>query len=112
MTSRPELIWWLVVLLAFAGVMTHWLKQVIMMRGAATPGMNPIGFKTYWVTNWPQSLVALLSTSGAIAFFWESGMLTHAISYFIGYMGNSVADTIGGRVQAMINAPNLPPKDE
>lgn len=99
------IIWWLVVLLAFFGVMTHWLKQVIMMRGAAVPGLNPIGFKKYWVTCWPESLVTLFSTAGVIAFFYEANMLTHATAYFIGYMGNSMADTVGGRVQAMINAP-------
>lgn len=105
MNNGHPIIWWLVVVLALAGVLTHWLKQVVIMRSANVPGMNPIGFSAYWFTYWPQSLIALFSTAGAIAFFAEANMLTHATAYFIGYMGNSVADTIGGRVQAMISAP-------
>lgn len=105
MNNGHPIIWWLVVALALCGVLTHWLKQVIIMRGSNVPGMNPIGFRAYWITYWPESLVAALSTAGAIAFFAEANMLTHATAYFIGYMGNSMADTIGGRVQAMISAP-------
>ena len=111
MNGAREIVWWLVAVLAMCGVITHWLKQVIMMRGQAVPGMNPIGFKAYWITNWPESLVALFATAGACAFMYEANMLTHATAYFVGYMGNSMADTIGGRVQAMITAPPAPPKE-
>lgn len=105
MNGARELIWWVVILMALAGVGTHWLKQIIMMRSNSPAGLKPIGFKMYWITCWPESLVALLSTIGGIAFMHESGMLTHAMSYAVGYMGNSMADMLGGRVQAMINAP-------
>lgn len=104
MNNEHELVWWLVIIMAFCGLLSHWLKQLIVMRNNRTPGVGSIGFREYWFTCWPESLVALFSTVAAVVFFNEMGWLTHATAFFIGYASNSISESIGGRIQAMINA--------
>jgi len=98
------LVWPVVVFMAICGIATHWLKQLAMMRKESTPGMGTITARTYWVTYWPESLAAITSTAAGITLLAELNMLTHALAFGVGYMGNSMADMIGGRVQAMITA--------
>lgn len=111
MNNGHPLIWPLVITMALCGVLSHWLKQLITVRNTAGPGTS-IGLRAYWLTHWPESLFCLMSTVGGIAFFYESGMLTHAMAYAVGFMGNSMADMLGGRVQAMVNAAPMPKSSE
>lgn len=99
--------WWMVALMASMGVITHWLKQLAMTRRQAVPDMGTISLKVYWVQCWPETVAALTSTFAAIALLYDFHYLTAATAFGAGYIGNSAADLIGGRVQAMINAAPL-----
>ena len=99
--------WYLVVLMAFLGVLTHFLKMMWMSRTNTPPqGLGPIDMWTYWVTCWPETAVTVLCSIGVTMFLWELNVLTNATAFFVGYMGSSMADTIGGRLQRMIEAPH------
>jgi hypothetical protein len=102
-----EVIWPVVIGMALLGVISLWLKQIMMAQRKKVPGMTPVSIQTYWVDNWASTLFALTSTAGGLAFVDYLGMLGGkagpAIAFGIGFIGNSVADLIGGRVQSLIN---------
>lgn len=112
--ETKEIVWPLVIAMAFLGVVTLWLKQLGTARSRAVPGMAPVSLRTYWLTYWPTTLFALTSTAGGIAMldYLEllSGKAGPVLAFGAGYIGNSVADLIGGRVQSLINpgAPTSP----
>jgi len=99
---------WMIVLMTVLGVVTHWAKQVALARKQNVPGMTTLGVRGYWLTYWPESLTAATSSVAGVALMDELGYLTPAVAFGIGYLGNSAADLIGGRVQAMISAAALP----
>lgn len=114
MEPVKEVIWPAVIAMAALGVITLWLKQIMTARSSATPGLAVIGVREYWLTYWPATIFALTSTVGGIALLdyldMLSGKLGPIAAFGVGYVGNSIADLIGGRVQAMINAaPALSP---
>lgn len=115
MSDEKEIVWWLIALMSVMGVITHWLKQIAMTKRQNVPSMAPISIKEYWVTNWPETVTAFTSTIAGVALLHELGYVTPVAAFGVGYLGNSVADLIGGRVQSMINAAALPsqqkPKD-
>jgi hypothetical protein len=94
----------LIAVMALLGVLTHWMKQVALARKPNVPGMAVITLKAYWITYWPETLAAATSTAAGVAMLHELGYLTPAAAFGVGYLGNSAADLIGGRVQAMITA--------
>jgi hypothetical protein len=96
--------WTLIAIMALLGVLTHWAKQVTLARRANVPGMGVISLKDYWVTYWPETITAISSTVAGIALLHELGHVTPVAAYGVGYLGNSAADLIGGRVQAMLSA--------
>lgn len=106
--------WVAVVLMAICGVVTHWAKQIMLGRRANVPGMSAISLWDYWVKYWPETLTAVTSTVAGIALLHELGRVSPVAAFGVGYLGNSAADLIGGRVQAMLNAAtNSPtPKDQ
>ncbi len=112
MNEAKAVVWPAVILMAVLGLLTLWLKQFIGARSASSPGMAPISAKEYWIGNWPSTLFALSSVFGGIAYLdylgWLGGKLGPAIAWGVGYIGNSIADLLGGRVQAMISAAPLP----
>lgn len=91
-----------IVVMTLLGVVTHWMKQIAIAR--KSPGMAPIGVREYWLTYWPETIAAATSSVAGIALLSELGYLTPATAFGVGYLGNSAADLIGGRVQAMIAA--------
>jgi hypothetical protein len=105
--------WTIVTLMALCGVLTHWAKQVMLARRSNVPGMAVISLWDYWVKYWPETVVAVTSTVAGIALLHELGHVTPVAAYGVGYLGNSAADLIGGRVQAMLSAAtnSSPPKD-
>lgn len=115
MTTPGIVAWYAVIAMAALGVVSMWLKQIMMARSAAVPGMNPVSLRTYWLTYWPNTLFALTSTAGGLAFFDYLNLLDGkagpALAFGIGYIANNVADLVGGRVQALINAPPPTPKE-
>jgi hypothetical protein len=110
MTDPNTVAWKLVIGMAALGVVSMWLKQIMMARSSAVPGMSPVSLRTYWLTNWPNTLFAVTSTAGGIAFFDYLNMLDGkagpAMAFGIGYIANNIADLVGGRVQALINSPS------
>lgn len=99
--------WWVIILMGLLGVATHWLKQLAMARRQNVPDMGPLTTREYWLKCWPETLAALTSTFAGIALLHEVDYLSATTAFGIGYIGNSAADLIGGRVQAMINAAPL-----
>lgn len=95
---------WFLALMVLMGVVTHWLKQLVMMKKANPEGFGHITFKQYWVDHWPETLMAATSAAAAVTLLYEIEHLTAASAWGAGYLGNSAADLIGGRVQAMIGA--------
>jgi hypothetical protein len=95
---------WFLALMVLMGVCTHWLKQLVMMKKATPSGFGHITLKAYWVDHWPETLMAATSAAAAVTLLYEIEHLTAASAWGAGYLGNSAADMIGGRVQAMINA--------
>jgi hypothetical protein len=75
MEPVKEIMWAYVILMAAMGVVTMWLKQIMMARSAAVPGMSPVSLRTYWLTNWPATLFAISSTAGGIAYLEYLGLL-------------------------------------
>lgn len=112
-THTDPVAWVAVVCMALLGVVTLWLKQIIMARSTSVPGMSPVSLKTYWLTYWPNTLFALTSSAGGIVFLDYLGLLDGkagpALAFGVGFISNNVADLIGGRVQSLINA--APAKD-
>ena len=103
-----EIAWPLVIGMALLGVVSLWLKQIMTAKSSAVPGMSPVTLRTYWLTYWPNTLFALTSTCGGIAFldYMEllGGKAGPALAFGVGYIANNIADLIGGRVQSLINA--------
>lgn len=95
---------WFLALMVLLGVFTHWLKQIVMMKKANPSGFGHITLKSYWIDNWPETLMAATSAAAAVTLLHELNHLTAASAWGAGYLGNSAADLIGGRVQAMITA--------
>lgn len=93
-----------VAVMALLGVVTHWMKQVAMARKTSPTGIGMISVRDYWITYWPETIAAVTSTVAGVALLAEMGYLSPVASFGVGYLGNSAADLIGGRVQAMINA--------
>jgi hypothetical protein len=93
--EEKEIVWWVIVL---------WLKQVALAKKQNVPGMTAISLKTYWVTYWPETITAFTSTIAGVALLHELSYITPVAAFGVGYLGNSAADLIGGRVQAMMTA--------
>jgi uncharacterized membrane protein len=91
-----------IALMTVLGVITHWMKQIMLARKSAS--MTPLSVRSYWVTYWPETIAAATSSVAGVALMQELGYLTPAVAFGVGYLGNSAADLIGGRVQAMISA--------
>lgn len=107
MNEAGDVIMWpAVIAMALLGVVSLWLKQIMMARSAAVPGMAPVSLRTYWLTYWPSTLFALTSTAGGIAFLdyltLLEGKAGPALAFGAGYIANNIADLIGGRVQSLI----------
>jgi hypothetical protein len=100
--------WLLISAFALVGVLTHWLKQLALARKATPEGFGRIDVKTYWLTYWPETLTMVTSTLAGIALLHELNYLSPVAAFGVGYLGNSAADLVGGRVQAMINAAATP----
>lgn len=98
---------WFIALMVLMGVLTHWLKQVVMMKKTNPEGFGRITFKQYWIDHWPETLMAATSAAAAVTLLYELDHLTAASAWGAGYLGNSAADLIGGRVQAMISAASV-----
>lgn len=109
MTTPDVVSWWLIIFMAALGVVSMWLKQMMMARKEAIPDMKPLSLRTYWLTYWPNTLFALTSTAGGLVFFdylnLLGGKAGPALGFGIGYIANNIADLVGSRVQALINTP-------
>jgi hypothetical protein len=109
---NPDIVFdsfWFLALMVLMGVITHWLKQLVMMRKASPAGFGVLSIRQYWIEHWPETLMAATSAAAAVTLLHELNHLTAASAWGAGYLGNSAADLIGGRVQAMINAGTRPP---
>lgn len=101
--------WAVIAVMAFMGVITHWVKQIALARRQSVC-MTGLGIRGYWLNHWPETVTAFTSTIAGIALLHEIGYVTPVTAFGVGYLGNSAADLIGGRVQAMISAAaNSPP---
>ena len=96
------LTFWSLVLYGFMGLLgllTHWLKQFIAVRKAQGVMMP---FREYWLTYWPESVVAFTSGIAGLLFLAEQSQLSSVTAFGMGFIANSIADTIGNRVQALV----------
>jgi hypothetical protein len=102
-----------VTLIALAlGVLAHALKQLVAARRLGTYR----GLRSYFVDGWPESLLAVVCSVGLYLVLPELAVLfpdlaatiglpphpTIIGAFFAGFMGNSLADVLGGRLVRLV----------
>ena len=99
-------------LMLLLGVLAHSLKQLIAAKraGAGMPALD------YFLTYWPETLLATVCSVGMYFGLPELaqmfpdlaatiGLPPHPTligSFFAGFMGNSLADLLGGRISRLV----------
>ena len=80
-------------LMTFLGLCSHYLKDIIRLRNEG----QMMSLKQYWCKHPYQSLLTVVGA--VVGFIALSSMeqLNPVTAFGIGYMANSVADTIGKR---------------
>jgi hypothetical protein len=76
------------------GLVSHFLKDIVRIRKEDGVMINPV---EYFVKFPYQSVLAVLSAFSGTVIAYEMGELTMLTAFAVGYMANSVADTIGKR---------------
>ena len=94
------------------GIVAHSLKQFITARN----NEQNVTFKTYYLVHWPETVVALIGSfvlwvgipevaqffpafANSIGITGGVGILS---SFLCGFVGNSLADFMGGRVATVV----------
>lgn len=94
------------------GILAHALKQLIAAKRSGA-GMTA---RVYFLTFWPESLLAAVCSLGMYFGLPELARLfpdlantiglppepTMIGSFFAGFMGNSLADVLGGRISRLV----------
>lgn len=102
------------VLALLLGMLAHTLKQLITSR--VTPGV-PITLRQYFLTSWQETLFAVLCSIGLFIGYPEVPQWFPALGAFLtlpsyptplggflcGFIGNSLADILGGRLTKVVN---------
>lgn len=99
-------------LMLILGILAHALKQLIGAKRAGA-GMT---YRAYFIDCWPESLLAVVCSLGMYFGLPELAQLfpdlagtiglpdypTMIGSFFAGFMGNSLADLLGGRITRLV----------
>lgn len=83
-----------IVILAVAGMATHQLKQIVQAKVDGGAAFSIVG---YWTANWPQTLLALISSAALVALQVYTGEITPIGAYLAGVAGNTASELIGSR---------------
>lgn len=83
-----------IIVLAVAGMLTHQLKQVVQAKANGGDAFSLVG---YWTANWPQTLLAFISSAALVALQVYTGEITPIGAYLAGVAGNSASELIGSR---------------
>lgn len=97
------------------GLVAHALKQYIASRRLGAP----VSTRQYWIEHWPETTLAVICAVvlylglPEIAAAWPdmatalglTGQQTILSSFVAGFVSNSLADFLGGRVRTLTGAP-------
>lgn len=81
------------IIMVAGGLLTHFLKDIVRIKkesGFITP-------KQYWAKHPYQTTLAIIGATVGFIALSSTGQLTPITAFGVGYMANSVADTIGKR---------------
>lgn len=82
------------------GLACHFLKAFVQIKKNTGKSVSP---REYFVDNKWHTLLALAGASAGFLLLMGSGELTKAVAFGLGYMADSVADTLGQRSKKAIN---------
>lgn len=81
------------IIMVVGGLLTHFLKDIIRIKKES----GFITLKQYWAKHPYQTALAIIGAIVGFIALSSTGQLTPITAFGVGYMANSVADTIGKR---------------
>lgn len=88
------------VLLMLLGLSCHFLKAFVQIKKATGKNVSP---QEYFIDNKWHTFLALAGASAGFLLLMGTAELTKAVAFGLGYMADSVADTLGQRSKKAID---------
>jgi len=82
------------------GLLTHFLKDLVRLQ---SEGQKKLYLIPYWIKFPHQSLIALVGAVAGYSALIETNQLSGLTAFGVGYMANSIADTLGKRTVDRFN---------